>query len=561
MNEDTADAGVLPRSPASPEELRKLVAGLRGLPREELLRLSNAEFGFEESAWIEMLRNLSGDWVVSELGSLAVGETDPLLKAVLVTGLCKAASLERLDDPRMLQRIGELLPQLASAESDSYHAARYLAFSAFGACLRQKGDLQAFLLPHLESSDNPDLLVRGYLFVGKSPGAEDVLARAVKDHSSPDGRLGALEGLRAAGTDGRIPPDEIVRIGVETLSNEASVRNRMLLVEMIGSVGGESGLEALASMVEGGAPGVIGVVGPAASMLAVKMEPEKAQESLEKALASGKLSAADRASVYQALGAVPGDRSRARLLGAVHDEDLPDEERLSALKGLWNRPADAELRVELADLVQGNEPGAIRAESLRILTFSDGSVGDDAHESTSGQPPSGSDERDPASGGGRRAPVDMRRLAEEDRDPEVRREAVVLSALRPDDDSRGWLEERLLHDRSPEVQAAALGALVVQARYTGDGDRALEHLARMKKRTTDSTVLALVARGEEMVSEYDPRRVDLELRKDAEFYRDVAPYTTGAARQAMERQAEYRRRMVEVVVALKRGSSRTGDGK
>jgi hypothetical protein len=142
---------------------------------------------------------------------------------------------------------------------------------------------------------------------------------------------------------------------------------------------------------------------------------------------------------------------------------------------------------------------------------------------------------------------EVRRMAEEDRDPEVRREAVELGALQGGQDSRGWLEERLLRDRSPDVQAAALGALVVQARYAGDGDRVLGHLERVERSTDDPEVLALVARGRKMVSEYDPRRIDLELKGDADFYREVAPYTTGAARRSMERQAELYRRMIEAL--------------
>ncbi len=73
--------------------------------------------------------------------------------------------------------------------------------------------------------------------------------------------------------------------------------------------------------------------------------------------------------------------------------------------------------------------------------------------------------------------------------------------------------------------------------------------------TDDPDIRSLVERGERMVDEYDPRRVELELRSNADFYRDVAIYTSGAARQAMQRQSEYYRRMVEALTALTPASS------
>lgn len=501
------------------EGLRSLVRWMEGLPRAELLRLSNAEFGFEKSDLVDRLRAMTGDWVVPELGSLAIRETDPLVRAVLVAGLCQGSSRARLDDPRMLEQISGLLPQLAAAESDPYRSARFAMFAAYGACLRQKADYAALVLPHLEGSDNPEMLVRGYLFLGDLAGADDVLVRAVGEHPSAEGRFGALEGLRRAGLSGRIPPDEVARVGLAALEKETESRNRTLLVEMIATAGGEAGLGALESIV---ARGERGLVGPAASMLAVKMEPDRAQRAIEGALSGADLSPEDRGALYQALGAVPGERSGERILSTVRDEAMPGEERLQALRGLWNRPVDDDLRRELSGIVDGDAPGAMRAESLRMLAFS---------------------------GTGSGASIDARKLAEEDRDADVRREAVMLSALEPNPDSRGWLEERLLRDRSPEVQAAALGALVVQARFTGDGDVARRELERVRRSTDDPSIRTLVERGERMVDEYDPRRIEFELKENAELYRDVALYTSGAARQAMQRQAEYFGRMVEALGA------------
>ena len=504
--------------PSSSEELRALVGSLRALPRDRLLLLSNAEFDFDDSRIVEILRGLDGDWVVSELGRLAVGETDPLLKAVLVAGLCKGAARERLEDPGMLEQIGRLLPQLSAAEDDAFHAGRFVVFSAFCGCLLQKVDYLALVLPSLECASNPDVLARGYMFLGRWPGSEDLLASVLREHASPEGRFGALEGLRDAALRGRIPPEDLARIGLDALRTETSARNRVLLLEMVATAGGEEGTHALESMLARGDPEL---AGPAASLIAVRMDPEHAREVLERALASTTLSPEDRASVYQALGAVPDGKGPERLLRAVNDAELPEVERLGALRGLWNQPVDPKVRDELTAILGGDQPGALRAESMRLLAFSEGSS------------------------------IDARSIAEDDPDPLVRKEAVLLGAMEPGTGTKGWLEERFLTDGSDEVRAAALGAMVVQARYTGDSDAAYGLLDHLRRTTDDPEVQSLVARGEQMLGEYDPRRVDLELRKDAEFYRDVARFTTGAARVGMERQAVYLQKMVDAIASLK----------
>lgn len=509
----------LPSSPRDEAELRELVAWLRGLPREELLRLSNADFDFEDSPLVLMLRDLEGDWVVSGLGSLAISEIDPLVKAVLVTGLFGGVDRDRFSGPRYIEAIQEVLPQLAAAESDPFAVAADVVAAAYFSSFGQGADYAALLLPHLEGSDNAALLVQGYFYLGQFPGTSEALVHAMTDHASPEGRFGALEGIRHAGLSDRIPAQEVARLGVLALAQEDSARNRILLVELLGSVGGEDGLRALQGMVESGAPGLLG---PAASMIAVRMDPERAQETIERALSKDTLSPEDRGSLYLALGAVPGERGGELLLGAARDESLPDDERLLALRGLWNRPPDADLQRELVDIVESDAPGSMRAESLRMLAL-------DGKEGTG---------------------LDARRIAVDDDDPAVRSEAVMLSALEPSADSRAWLEERLLNDRSPEVKAAALGAMVVQAHYTGNGGAVLDHLARARKHTDDPDVIALIERGETMVAEGDPRRLELGLRKDAELYRQIAPLTTGPARRSMERQAEYYRRMVESLGAL-----------
>lgn len=142
------------------------------------------------------------------------------------------------------------------------------------------------------------------------------------------------------------------------------------------------------------------------------------------------------------------------------------------------------------------------------------------------------------------ARVDVKSLAVSDEDPAVRREAVLLGVLEGGPDARGRLEERLLTDRSPDVKAAALGALVMQAHYTGDGGGVLDHLGLARKLTNDAQVLELIAQGEHMVRSYDPRRFELELQADAEFYGSISKYLSGPAQRDMQRRARYLEKMV-----------------
>ena len=237
---------------------------------------------------------------------------------------------------------------------------------------------------------------------------------------------------------------------------------------------------------------------------------------IDDALKSGTISCDDRGSLYQALGAIPGEESRKRLLDVAGDKSLTDVERKQALQGLWNQPMSEALSRELTDMVSSDAPGAVRAESLRMLAF--------------GKPGESS--------------LDTRSIAESDKDSAVRQEAVMLSAMHPGTDNRGWLEERFLNDSSPDVKAAALGSLVMQAHYGGDGESVLAHLARVRGQTTDPSLLAMIDQGEKLVRSYDPRRIDLELQRDADVYAIAARFATGPSQAAMQRQAEYYKRIV-----------------
>src|SRR5262249_42007940 len=124
----TAAAAIeLPDAPRGVEELRSLVAWLRTLSRDDLLRLTNAEFGFQKSELVEMLRTLEGDWVIPELGRLAAAENDDLIKATLVVSLASGFASSRTHDPRLVTEIERLLPQLSSAAMDPFDVGRTLA--------------------------------------------------------------------------------------------------------------------------------------------------------------------------------------------------------------------------------------------------------------------------------------------------------------------------------------------------------------------------------------------------------------------------------------------------
>jgi hypothetical protein len=134
--------------------------------------------------------------------------------------------------------------------------------------------------------------------------------------------------------------------------------------------------------------------------------------------------------------------------------------------------------------------------------------------------------------------LDMRQVATADRDPLVRAEAVMLAAMTPSDDARAWLEERIHADDSMDVKAAALGALVYHAHYTGDGEQVLDYLATARRFTDDESALAMIAEGERMVQSYDPRALDFGLAHEAETWSTIARYTSGPSKRAFERRAK-----------------------
>jgi hypothetical protein len=87
----------------------------------------------------------------------------------------------------------------------------------------------------------------------------------------------------------------------------------------------------------------------------------------------------------------------------------------------------------------------------------------------------------------------------------------------------------------------------MQAHYAGGGEAALDHLARARKMTEDPQVLELISQGETMARSYDPRRIELQMKQDAEMYGTVSKYVRGPAQLDMQRRARYLEMMVEAL--------------
>jgi len=505
--------------PTNAQELAEYVAWMRSLGHDELLRLSNAEFDFQKSELVRLLQDLRGSWVLPALGELAVAETDPLIRAILVVGLTGGAVDERLRDERLLPILDALMTSMSVAADDPYRVARGLADEAYMACMSGNGDYVALMRSHLATSDNGSFLIHGYLFMGRATGGAPILKEMLTGHPSAEGRMGALEGLRHG--DGEVGPAELTTLGLAALDGETNSRNRLLLYEMLVAAGGEDGVGAVEECAR---TGQVSEIPQTVGFLAQKMEPARALALLEDVLARPDLDAAAKQALYNALGVLPGEEGADRLLTLTRNDELAPEERLAGLRGLWNRPLDERLGTELKGLLEGDAEPALRVEALRMLTSGE--------SDTTG--------------------IDLRSLAVLDDDPSVRSEAVQLAAMRPGENTRAWLEERLMQDDSLDVKAAALGALVYQAHYGGEGEAVLGYLAQARRYTDDEDALAMIAEGERMVKDYDPRRVELELAEDAKLYETLARYTDGPAQRSFQRQA----RMLAGMVSSVRGARR-----
>jgi hypothetical protein len=76
----------------------------------------------------------------------------------------------------------------------------------------------------------------------------------------------------------------------------------------------------------------------------------------------------------------------------------------------------------------------------------------------------------------------------------------------------------------------------------------LGYLDRARRFTNDEEALAMIAEGERMVKDYDPRNLELRLAEEAEFLGTVARYTEGPAARSFQRQA---RQLGQIVASLR----------
>src|SRR5262245_23559463 len=159
-------------------------------------------------------------------------------------------------------------------------------------------DYALLMSGHLASSDNPGFLMQGYLFMGNFPGSEATLKQMLATHASPAGRLGALEGLRMSATDGRVTPGEITTLSLSALDDETDEGNRLLLYEMMISTGGEEGLTAVESLLRAGN---VSEIGKTVEMLAMKMEPGRAQALFQDLLRDHQLEGEAKQAMYNAM--------------------------------------------------------------------------------------------------------------------------------------------------------------------------------------------------------------------------------------------------------------------
>ena len=502
----------------SAEDLERFVGWLRSLGDDELLRMSNAEFGFKESEIIDLLHNSSGEWLVPALGGLAVSESNELLKAVLVEGLCGVIRNDRVDDTRLVPVIEQLLGQLSFQETDPYDVGRNVINTSMSAALRQGLDYVGLVERHLAESDNPMMLIHGYDMMAMFPGSETVLLQMTTSHPHPDGRMGALEGVRGAARNGSLTPEEVTEVAMSALVDEDSGRNQLLLMEMMGAVGGDSGVDALAAMM---LDVDSGLAGDAAQLLALRLEPERALGLLEQALSGDAIDEDARIALFSAMGSLPDGLGAPLLFDVVSDPDRSKAERLAGLQALWNVELDDALASRLADVLHDSTDPALRTEVLRILSSGESGL----------------------------SSKNLRELASLDSDPSVRAEAVIQASMLSGADQKEWLEQRLWEDESEDVKAAALGALVMQAHYTGGGEAALSYLALAETLTNDPGVLRMIESGRTLVGDYDPRRLELELAEDGRFFSKIADLTSGAASRGFSRRARQVNRFVSALRA------------
>ncbi len=456
------------KTPASASELQEFVAWMRSLPEAELRDMSNADFKFRESELVEMLRSLQGEWVLPELGDLAIDERQPLVKAVLVMGLLGAPDEERSADPRIVARCETLLGQMSKANDDPFDVGYKIITRLNDICFAQSIDYIARVSTLLADSDNSRLLIHGYFKMSARGAGRTILTEVLTGHSSRDGRMGALEALRYAARQGEFCEYEAAQVFVPALEVESDRRNRSLLLEALAATGGVAGRAVvvdIASNLEHP------LCGEALEHLARDTDGAESFALAERVVTTAGVEPEVFSGACRALALLDERAATDRLAALARQTTLGPEFRIESIRALGSVRSDPTVQVHLSELLRTGDCSEVRVEALRALaaTAAD-QIGD------------------------------LRALATSDGDAQVRAEAIRHAAFSELPGASTWLAERARSDSELAVRHAALEALAERAHL---GDRSVDALAEIRNvlSATDdeqesSWLTALLARAE-----------------------------------------------------------------
>jgi len=509
----------LRQRPKTAAELEAFVEALRKLGQDRLIVVLDAENRFRKSAVVDHLESLSADWVPRALGSLAVAESDPLVKAALVFGLCAGVrptvfrSDELVDDflPRLLEHY-------ARVDRDEYEVGRDVIFLAYMACRATNKDYVQLVRRHLEASDNSTMLTRGYFFLSEFPESpwRPTLEWALENHPNDNGRLGAIEGLRVAARSNLIGQSEVAELFFDALKGEEDVGNQSVLLDALLALGGATGVEALEQISSGAIPRLSHLRGDAVQLLVGRLEPREAMDMLIGMLEKEDVAPDLRASLLLAMAHVELSEAEEWLLRVVVQNDARDiEYRRQGLSALWGRDfSDPRIDRVLRTIYEDSEePGVLRAECLRMLVVGSGS------KRSSGE-------------------LTLKSVAEHHESGDVRAMAIQLIGYEQEGASRDWLFERLFAAESDQERASALSTLIGIGGGDVRGRDQILAILRDELERLEPSERAPVSTAIEFVEGFDFDSVVSGLTKEAEFYSEVSELLTGRPRRSALRVLE-----------------------
>ncbi|MEM7305915.1 MAG: hypothetical protein AAF682_04560 [Planctomycetota bacterium] len=501
-------------TPTSGAELEAWLGELRAeLARPGALLLPAADADLADSPLAAGLAEARGPWFADAVGRLAVRETDPFLKAVLLLALYREA-FEPAPNPALARYLPALLEHFGADANDLFGVGSELAVLAFRSAGGLGIDYPALVAGPLLAADGFGLLSMGYLLMGDFEGGAGPLGFALLHHPHRDGRFGAIEGLRAAILKGNASAEEGVRLFRQALEGELDRRNRVLALEAIAAAGGPRGR----ALVEGMAADPASPVRiEAAEFLIDELPPVEALAWLGERLAQARDDLDWQRGLYRVAAGVRGPQAPRMLLEIAAAADRPIETRQAALLGLWERRLEPQVQSELLDVYEGPAPAELRAEALRLLVLSAGNP--------------------------RR--WDPRELATSADDPRLADAAFGLAILEPRADTWSWAVEHA-RSREPEARRTALAeALVGQVADLGDprGRLAglLAELAPGEARTR------LLNGYREALDAHEPSSVADELRRKIDLHRGAVRRLSGSDRHRFQLAAErFERRLASL---------------